>query len=87
MSVESVYPAGLRPPVDVLGLHQTLVLGVADQIRQQELLLVMELVGAESVHGSVSARNDDVGPIAAADVNSAAGRFVQSEVVLNGKWK
>ena len=34
MRVESVDPAGLRPPVAVLGLHKAFVLRVRDQVRQ-----------------------------------------------------
>ena len=34
MRVESVDPAGLRPPVAVLGLHEAFVLRVRNQVRQ-----------------------------------------------------
>ena len=34
MRIESVYPAGLRPPVAILGLHEAFVLRVRNQVRQ-----------------------------------------------------
>lgn len=60
MCVESVYSARLRPSVSVLGLDQTLVLRVRDQLREHEVLLVVELVARGHVAG-----DDDVGPVAA----------------------
>ena len=60
VGVESVYPTRFGPPVSIFRLHETLVLRVPDQIRQQERLLMVELVRVDCVAG-----DDDVGPVGA----------------------
>ena len=81
MRVELVYPAGLRPPVRVLGLHQALVLRVRYQVGEEEGLLVVE-GGAHVAAGAVVAGDDDVGPVGAVDAKVGGGGKVVTAGVL-----
>ena len=83
MRVKVVDPAGLGPAVSVLGLDQALVLRLGQQLREQEGLLVVESV----LHvvppvPVVVARDDDVGPVAAAHVDSCAGATMDKAAVV-----
>ncbi len=72
--VESVYPAGLGPAVSVLGLYEALVLRVRHELLEQERLFVVEFGDVAVAHGRrVLARDDDVGPVGAAHVESLLG--------------
>ena len=76
-----MYPTGLRPSVSILCLDQTLVLRIWQQIGQQECLFVMEFV----MRVVCVAWDDDVGPVAARNVDVVAlgGKaVVETKVVL-----
>ena len=82
MRVEPVYPASLGPPVDILSLHEALVLRLRQEVRQQECLLVVELVPGGGV-----ARDDDVGPVAAAHGHVEAVLQVERVTLLENNKK
>ncbi len=81
MGVKVVYPAGLRPPVLVLCLHEALVLSVRHQVRQSELLLVVELAAADPADRAAAPGNDDVGPVGPADLHAQPAAVAAAEVV------
>ena len=66
-------PAGLAPPKLVPGLHQALVLGVHFEVGD---LVALPMVEAHRAH---VARNDDVGPVAAAGQQQVVAAHLKSK--------